>query len=217
MSAEQSPLSLSPNIRSLSLHSSTSSLTNPNNELRGSIELILGPMFSGKTTELCRRMKRYSRARVNTMMIKHTTDNRYTEARITTHDKDAYNGYTLLAQNLPLPKECEVYPVIGIDEGQFFPGLGVFCDTMATRGHLVIVAGLNSTFDRKPWPEISTLIALGPLIDSYTAVCDGCQREAEFSYRKTSSKELVLVGSSEDYSALCRKCYKEEAAESKRV
>jgi thymidine kinase len=176
----------------------------------GEIQLIFGPMFSGKTTELMRRLKRYQIASHECLVIKYAKDMRYTtEAEISTHDMkkiEAVPTYTLTN----LRNQASNYSVIGIDEGQFFTDIVEFAEIMANDGKVVIVAALDGTFRRKSFGNILQLVPLAESVTKLTAVCMMCFGEASFTKLKKDieiSGTDELIGGMDKYVALCRRCY----------
>lgn len=114
------------------------------------IDLVLGPMFAGKSTELLRKIKRYRVASKKCLLIKYANDTRYSEECVSTHDKQMQKAVS--CKDLMEVKDiADEYEVIGVDEGQFFDNLLEFCETMANQGKCVIVAALDGTFERKPF------------------------------------------------------------------
>jgi thymidine kinase len=178
---------------------------------KGEITLIIGPMFSGKTTELMRNIKRNELAGRSCIVVNFAGDDRYTSSNvIQTHD-----GSTLCAdktENLDdsvLSKSMK-YDVIGIDEGQFFPNLSEFCQQLASvHKKTVFVACLNGRFDKKPWDSVSNIIPICEHITHLKAVCKGCPYDAIYSSRIDSSdNKTIVIGN--DYIAQCRKCAKSD-------
>ena len=149
----------------------------------------MGPMFSGKSTELIRRLKRYQIANYNCLIVKYAKDVRYDENSIATHDKQ-----TLKAVSADKLRELKVnfdeYDVIGIDEGQFFPDLVEFCESMANTGKAVMVAALDGTFQRKGFTAILELIPLAEHIVKLNAVCMVCFGEGSYTKRISADKEV---------------------------
>lgn len=182
----------------------------PSTTNRGRIQLILGPMFSGKTTELIRRLKRFQFAKHKCLIIKYHRDQRYTEKNeITTHDHQKMAAAACvklddLKRNHNLLSE---YSVIGIDEGQFFPDTVTFAEEMANLGKTVIVAALDGSYQRTPFGNILNLIPLSESVIKLTAVCMICFQEASFTKRIGAEKELEVIGGAEKYMAVCRQCY----------
>jgi thymidine kinase len=174
-------------------------------DFSGEIQLIIGPMFSGKSTELLRRIKRYEIAKKSCILVKHTIDNRYDQDFVTTHDLQK----TRAISTESLEKIFDVlqnYQVIGIDEGQFFPDILV-SEKLANQGKIVIIAALDSTFQRKPFNKICELIPLCEKVIKLNAVCTKCFKNASFTKRTTDEKEVEVVGGIEKYKPVCRKCF----------
>lgn len=166
-------------------------------------------MFSGKTTELIRRLKRYQIANHKCLTVKYKKDNRYDQDGIATHDKQ-----TLMATQAVLAlgdldaSTLDKYSVIGIDEGQFFPDIVKFAETQADRGKIVIVAALDGTFQREGFNDILKLVPLAESVVKLSAVCMMCYQEASFTKRKGTETELEVIGGQDKYLAACRACYK---------
>lgn len=167
-------------------------------------------MFSGKTTELIRRLKRFQFAKHSCLIIKYHRDQRFTEKdEIITHDHQKMAAVACvklydLKKNHNLLSE---YSIIGIDEGQFFPDTVTFAEEMANLGKTVIVAALDGSYQRKPFGNILNLIPLAENVIKLTAVCMNCFQEASFTMRIGSEKELEVIGGADKYMAVCRPCY----------
>ena len=177
---------------------------------RGHIQLILGPMFSGKTTELIRRMQRFQLANHPCLVIKYSKDDRYDKNGISTHDRRVISATSADELN-HVRKIAYNYVVIGIDEGQFFPDVVEFCEDMANAGKTVIVAALDGTFQRKPFGNILNLVPLAESVVKLKAVCMICYKDAAFTRRLGSETEIELVGGTDKYMAVCRSCYNTSA------
>ena len=178
---------------------------------RGWIEVICGSMFSGKTEELIRRLKRAKIANLKTEIFKPAIDTRFDEIKIISHNEtviqstpvDHSQKILLLAQNAD---------VIGIDEAQFFDEhLPEVCDELALRGVRVIVAGLDMDFTGKPFGQIPFILAKADYITKLHAICMKCGNIANYSYRKVPDEDQLLLGAKDAYEPRCRKCYHEEA------
>ncbi|XP_056443094.1 thymidine kinase, cytosolic [Gadus chalcogrammus] len=181
-------------------------LPNSPNRARGQIQVIFGPMFSGKSTELMRRVRRFQIAQYKCLVIKYAKDTRYSEEGVATHDQCTMTAVpaTRLADVFPLTKEvC----VIGIDEGQFFPDTVEFCEAMANLGKTVIVAALDGTFQRKPFGNILGLVPLAESVVKLNAVCMQCYKEAAYTKRLGEEQEVEVIGGADMYQSACRKCY----------
>jgi len=172
----------------------------------GRIEVIFGPMFSGKSTELLRRIRRYTVANHRCLVVKYKNDTRYSDENMSTHDKQMIS-----AQPCTDLKDIEAtaifYDVIGIDEGQFFPDIVPFCEKLANIGKTVIVAALDGTFQRKPFGSVLELVPLAEQVTKLSAVCTSCFKDAAFSKRIGSEMEVEVIGGADKYVAVCRQCY----------
>ncbi|TNN45159.1 Thymidine kinase, cytosolic [Liparis tanakae] len=181
-------------------------LPNSPRKARGQIQVIFGPMFSGKSTELMRRVRRFQIAQYNCLVIKYAKDTRYSETGMATHDKSTMEAVpaSCLEELRPLALQA---CVIGIDEGQFFPDTVSFCEEMANLGKTIIVAALDGTFQRKPFGNILNLIPLAESVVKLHAVCMQCYKEAAYTKRIGTEKEVEVIGGVDKYQAVCRKCY----------
>jgi len=166
-------------------------------------------MFSGKTTELIRRLKRYQVANHKCLIVKYANDVRYKSDDISTHDQQSLAAVAA-TELLPLSKLSLEYSVIGIDEGQFFSDTVDFCENMANSGKIVIVAALDGTFQRQPFGNILKLVPLAEHVIKLTAVCMICYKEASYTKRKGCELELEVIGGADKYMAVCRGCYSKE-------
>ena len=152
-------------------------------------------MFSGKSTELIRRLQRYKIARYNCLIIKYAKDNRYTEEEsIATHDKQMLKAVSATKLNDLCSKYniIDDYDVIGIDEGQFFPDIVEFAESMADGGKTVLVAALDGTYQRKGFASILELVPLAEHVTKLTAVCMICFEEGSYTKRITEDKEVTI-------------------------
>ncbi|XP_077109582.1 thymidine kinase, cytosolic [Ranitomeya variabilis] len=175
-------------------------------KMRGQIQVIFGPMFSGKSTELMRRVRRFQIAQYKCMVIKYAKDTRYSTEQLATHDRHTMSAVS--ACNLSdVTMEALSCSVIGIDEGQFFSGVVEFCENMANRGKTVIVAALDGTFQRKAFGDILNLVPLAESVVKLNAVCMECYREASYTKRLGSEKEVEIIGGADKYHAVCRPCH----------
>jgi thymidine kinase len=180
----------------------------------GHIELILGPMFAGKTTELQRRIKRYQHANQRCLIVKFAGDNRYTDEEVTcTHDGAKLHSKegsikTIAASTLgQLQDMMSPFSVVAIDEGQFFPDVVEVSDALANSGKIVVVSALDGTFERRPFNNILNLIPMAESVHKITAVCKVCFRDAHFSKRITADTRVEVIGGSDMYIPVCRDCY----------
>ena len=173
----------------------------------GKIELILGPMFSGKSTRLIELMRKYVYKAKKTIMVKFYADQRYTDkSEVVTHDLIKYDSINckILRNSFDTFKE---YDVIGIDEGQFFADLVEVCEELALMGKIVLMAALNGDFRMEPFPVIQRIIAKADKIKLLKAYCFNCHKDAKFSLRIVQSNETVLIGAGEAYKPACRECH----------
>jgi len=174
----------------------------------GRIELILGPMFSGKSTRLIEIIRKYTYKAKKTIMIKYFADQRYSEkSEVVTHDLIKYDSIDCknLRDSFDIIKK---YDVIGIDEGQFFPDLVEVCEELALMKKTVIISALNGDFRMEPFPVISKIISKADKIKLLKAYCFNCHKDAKFSLRIVQSNETVLIGAGEAYKPACRECHK---------
>ncbi len=179
----------------------------------GSIEVICGSMFSGKTEELIRRMKRAQFAKQKVEIYKPCIDVRYSEDEVVSHDSHSIPSTPIdsPASMLLLSSDVEV---VGIDEAQFFDDTLVeVAQTLANRGIRVIVAGLDTDFMGKPFGPIPALMAVAEEVQKVHAICVKCGSPANHSHRLLKSSELVVLGETDIYEPLCRHCYNAAIAE----
>ena len=173
----------------------------------GWIEVVVGSMFSGKTEELIRRLRRAEYARMTTEIFKPSIDTRYSDEDVVSHDEKSIRSTPVeSAQNiLILANEVDV---VGIDEAQFFDqGLVNVCNELANQGARVVVAGLDMDFMGNPFGPIPALMATAEHVTKIHAICVRCGNLANHSHRKTKSKKLVVLGETDEYEPLCRSCF----------
>lgn len=174
---------------------------------RGSIEVICGSMFSGKTEELIRRLRRAQFAKQKVEIFKPKIDTRYHEHDVVSHDSNAIRSTPVAASGNILLMSNEV-DVVAIDEAQFFDmGLVDVCNKLANQGTRVIVAGLDMDFAGNPFGPVPGLMAVAEHVTKVHAICVACGAIANFSYRKSAEKSQVMLGETESYKPLCRECY----------
>jgi thymidine kinase len=181
---------------------------NSNGDLkRGWIEVICGSMFSGKTEELIRRLRRSEFARQKIEIYKPRIDTRYHNIRIVSHQGNEITSIPVSASKDIL--EVTAGPcVIGIDEAQFFDdALPEVCTALANRGIRVVVAGLDLDYTGKPFGPIPQLMAIAEYVTKVHAICMECGNLAYVSHRKTKEESLVLLGEAKNYQPLCRICF----------
>ena len=173
----------------------------------GSIEVIAGSMFSGKTEELIRRLKRAKIARLNVEIFKPAIDTRYSVAEVVSHDENSILSTPVESSGNIMLLTGDV-DVIGIDEAQFFDnGLIDVSITLANMGIRVIIAGLDMDFKGKPFGPIPGLMAVADHITKVHAICMRCGDVAQFSHRLSTAEKLVLLGEKDEYEPLCRSCF----------
>jgi len=173
----------------------------------GEIQLITGPMFAGKTTELLRRLGRYRLAGRRTLLIKPQCDTRYTEtSEVVTHDRVKRDALSVRDLRTVLMDIVNHYDVIAVDEVQFFDDCDEVLEDWANAGKVVLAAGLGATFEREVFSNVSRLAAKCEKVDKLSAVCCDCKSEGFFTYR-TNTNLANLIGGSDDYVALCRRCW----------
>jgi len=174
---------------------------------KGSIEVITGSMFSGKTEELIRRLRRAHYAGLKVEIFKPSLDKRYSETRVVSHDDksivstpvDNASAILLLAGDVD---------VVGIDEAQFFDNSIIeVCNTLADSGIRIVVAGLDMDFMGKPFGPIPALLSVAEYVTKVHAICMRCGNLAQYSFRKSEDAQVVLLGEKTLYEPLCRKCY----------
>ncbi len=176
---------------------------------RGWIEVICGSMFSGKTEELIRRLKRVKIANLKAEIFKPAKDTRYDQSDIVSHDTNAILS-TPVANSQNILLLAQGADVIGIDEAQFFdPELPDVCDLLALKGLRVIVAGLDMDFTGKPFGPMPFILAKADYVTKLHAICQKCGNIANYSYRKIPDDDQVMLGALDVYEPRCRKCYAE--------
>lgn len=182
---------------------------------QGRIEVICGSMFSGKTEELIRRMKRATFARQNVVIFKPQIDTRYSEENVVSHDRNAITS-------TPISSVSDLIPslgrnadgsfdidVVGIDEAQFFDmSLVGTCNELANSGVRVIIAGLDMDFKCNPFGPIPSLCAIADEVTKVHAICVKCGALAYVSHRLVHNDSQVLIGEQAEYEPLCRECYR---------
>lgn len=174
----------------------------------GWIEIICGPMFSGKSEELIRRVTRSQIARIPVQTFKPALDDRYAEHQVVSHSSLAVDAVPVPDAVALLREVEETTVVIGVDEGQFFDGgLVDAAEKLAGAGKQVIVAGLDLDYLGRPFEPIPTLAARAEYVTKMLAVCHRCGAPAAFTQRTVQSDELVVLGATDAYEARCRQCY----------
>ena len=180
---------------------------NISGERRGFIEVICGSMFSGKTEELIRRLKRARIANLKTEIFKPRIDVRFDEMKIVSHDENAIPS-TPIENSQTILLLASGVDVVGIDEAQFFDDqLPEVCDQLALQGSRVIIAGLDMDYLARPFGQMPNLLAKADFITKLHAICVRCGNIANYSYRKKDDSSQILVGATDEYEPRCRKCY----------
>ena len=179
--------------------------TRPNH---GWIEVVAGSMFSGKTEELIRRLRRAQIARQKVQIFKPRLDNRYGEGHIISHSEMRIPSRAVMSARGLLEQVEADTEVVGIDEGQFFDAeLPMVCNTLADQGKRVIVAGLDQDYLGKPFEPMPQLLSIAEYITKTLAICMVCGAPANHTQRLVASSERVLVGAQGTYEARCRHCF----------
>jgi thymidine kinase len=181
------------------------------NPTSGWVEVIVGSMFSGKSEELIRRVRRAEIARQRVQIFKPAIDNRYSDDYVTSHSEMRVPSANVSSSRELLDKVLDETDVVGIDEGQFFdPELPAACNALADRGKRVIVAGLDQDYLGRPFEPMPQLLAIAEYITKTLAICVVCGGPANHTQRLVASSERVLVGASNAYEARCRRCWDPE-------
>ncbi|WP_320054512.1 thymidine kinase [uncultured Acetobacteroides sp.] len=183
---------------------------------KGWIEVVCGSMFSGKTEELIRRLKRAKFANQRVEIFKPEVDVRYSTSEVVSHDSNAIRS-TPVSGSGNILLLCGDVDVVGIDEAQFFDmGLIDVCNNLANQGIRVIVAGLDMDYKGKPFGPIPSLMATAEYVTKVHAVCMKCGNLAQYSHRTVVNDKLVVLGEKDSYEPLCRSCFNKANNDSKR-
>ena len=174
---------------------------------KGSIEVICGSMFSGKTEELIRRLKRAEIAKMSVSIYKPKLDYRYNLRYIVSHNKIKMKSHSV-AQSQHILKLAINDDVVGIDEGQFFDkGITKVCRELAKLGKRVVIAGLDKDFKGMPFTPMPSIMCEADYLDKLTAICVICGNPATYSQRLSKDSSKVLIGELDKYEARCRTCF----------
>lgn len=174
----------------------------------GRIEVVCGSMFSGKTEELIRRMRRAEFARQKVEIFKPAIDTRYSDEDVVSHDKHAIHS-TPVGSSAQILLMADDIDVVGIDEAQFFDdGLVDVCNQLAYNGVRVIVAGLDMDFKGVPFGPMPALCAIADDVTKVHAICVRCGKLAYVSHRIVAGDRQVMLGETAEYEPLCRECYR---------
>ena len=180
----------------------------------GWIEVVCGPMFSGKSEELIRRLRRAEIARQRVQIFKPTIDERYSENEIVSHSDLRIAAHLISAAREILERMDPRTEVVGIDEAQFLgPELVGVCQKLANSGKRVIVAGLDTDFLGRPFEPVPQLMTVAEEVTKLLAICVRCGNPAKHTQRLVASEELIVVGARGMYEARCRRCFEPVAAE----
>ena len=174
---------------------------------RGSIEVITGSMFSGKTEELIQETQKSRFAGLKVEIFKPSLDKRYSEIRVVSHDDKSILSTPVdnASSILLLAGDCNV---VGIDEAQFFDNSIIdVCNSLADNGIRVLIAGLDMDFKGNPFGPMPALLAIAEYVTKVHAICMRCGTLANYSYRKSEEAQVVLLGEQNIYEPLCRNCY----------
>ena len=180
---------------------------------KGWIEVVCGSMFSGKTEELIRRLKRAQIANKRVEIFKPSIDIRYDEINVVSHNANSIRS-TPITHSANILLMSEGVEVVGVDEAQFLDAeLPSVCEQLAQKGVRVIIAGLDMDFEGRPFGPVPQLLAIADYITKVHAICMKCGDIAHFSYRTSLDKNKILLGEKESYEPRCRTCfYKSESA-----
>ncbi len=182
---------------------------------QGRIEVICGSMFSGKTEELIRRMKRAKFAKQRVEIFKPGIDTRYSEEDVVSHEGNSIPS-TPVDSSASILLMASDTQVLGVDEAQFFdPGIVDVCNELANRGVRVIVAGLDMDFTGKPFGPMPALCAIADSVSKQHAICVRCGALAYLSHRIVAGEKQVMLGEKQEYEPLCRHCYQQAIEEKK--
>ena len=178
--------------------------------MSGAIEIICGPMFSGKTEELIRRLKRASIAKQDIVVLKPVIDNRYSENSIVSHDSNSWKSIPIpkLLSTVDLGYLVNGVKVVGIDEVQFLDYNWVrILHNWRKLGKRIIITGLDMDFTGQPFRAVADILAIADKVDKLTAICE-CGENATRTFKKPGNSDMVIdVGGAEKYEARCNKCY----------
>ncbi len=187
------------------------------NKRKGWIEVVAGSMFSGKTEELIRRLKRAKFAKQKVEIFKPQIDTRYSEEAVVSHDANSIHSTPVSSSGNIFLLSSDV-DVVGIDEAQFFDmGLTEVCNKLADQGVRVIIAGLDMDYRGVPFGPMPHLMACAEYVTKVHAICVTCGDLAQYTHRKSESEKLVLLGEMDIYEPLCRTCYNRATGKSKKA
>ena len=178
----------------------------------GWIEVICGSMFSGKTEELIRRLRRAEFANQKLILFKPKIDNRYSKNNVVSHSGNEFEA-VLIENSSEIIGHIDQHMVVAIDEAQFFDdGIVGVCESLSAKGIRVVLAGLDMDYTGKPFGPMPNLLAVAEYVTKVHAICVSCGNLAQFSNRTVSETSQVLVGAVEKYRPLCRACFTNTAS-----
>lgn len=181
--------------------------TKQNKELRGLIRLYIGPMFSGKTSALIEAYTRHSIGQRKCLLVKHSSDIRYSEENIMCHDGRCVVSSVSCKSLYEIDNVVDKYNVVCIDEIQFFDDAPIFCDKWANQGIIVEASGLCGTYMRTEFPVISQLIPIAEEVYKKAAICRETGKDAQFTYRTSNEKETIVIGGADKYKPVDRQTF----------
>ena len=185
---------------------------------QGRLEVICGPMFSGTSEELIRRIRRAQIARQHVITCKHSLDDRTTLECVVSHDGNKIEAHAIESvESLYALGSKDNVDIVGIDEAQFFDNeLVNVCNTLANRGVRVIVAGLDMDYLGNPFGPMPQLMAIAEHVTKLHAICISCGNLAQYSFRKSDENKKIVLGETDRYEALCRQCFVKKSSTEKK-
>lgn len=176
----------------------------------GRIDVITGPMFAGKTTELLRRVERYERVGKKCVVVKWRGDTRYTADKVVTHDSRAKNALAVSeVKEILHTRTFQESDVVGIDEGQFYEDIAdVAWDMASSMGKIVIVSCLDGDWRQEPFMNVCRLLSKADTIVKLFSICARCSQDAAFTTRTIDCSDKIVVGGADVYQPVCRACLK---------
>jgi len=187
------------------------------NKMSSKLNIIVGPMFSGKTTRLIEQFNKNALDNIPTMVINYSEDNRYSNTELSSHDNIEIpcikltrldEIYKYLNKFISKPSDLNIRYIL-INEGQFFPDLyDVIYDILSMDNLIIVVSGLDGDYEMKKFGQILDIIPLANHIEKLNATCYNCKSPAYFTMRKTPQKKQIIIGSNDIYSPVCRRCHK---------
>lgn len=177
------------------------------NRTNGWIEVICGSMFSGKTEELIRRIRRAEFAQQSILLVKPKVDNRYSAEKVVSHTGTAIEA-KVMESSAEILQHWKKEKIVAVDEAQFFDDdLSIVCSELADKGARVIVAGLDMDFKGVPFGPMPNILAMAEYVTKVHAICVSCGNLAQYSHRIVTNEDRVMLGAINDYEPLCRTCF----------